>query len=36
MEQPIKQEKPVIDKEVLKVKIADKDKLVSDKKLVKK
>lgn len=35
-QQQIKQDKPKVDKEVLKSKIADKEKLIADKKIVKK
>lgn len=36
MTQPIKADKPKVDKEVLKTKIADKEKLIADKKIIKK
>jgi hypothetical protein len=35
-QQPTKQDKPKVNKEVLKTKIADKEKLIADKKIVKK
>jgi hypothetical protein len=36
MQTPIKEEKPKVDKEVLREKIADKEKLLTDKQIVKK